>query len=95
MAWSEWVTAAVLLHIATRVLAHGHEEDGKMDMDMGMTKPNIPPVLDPLDPENMATYAGLDQHRGAILLHITFMVLAWFFVLPIGKLWYFNCLRSH
>jgi hypothetical protein len=84
MGRSGWTIAAVLLHIATKVLAHGHEEHGDMGMDMA--KPDISSSLDMSEPENMPSYAGLDQHRGAIMLHITFMVLAWFFTLPIGEL---------
>lgn len=82
MGLKRWSTAAALLQVAAVVLAHGHDGDKKMDMDMA--SPDTSSSADTLNPEQLPSYAGLDQHRGAIMLHIVFMVLAWFFTLPIG-----------
>ncbi len=35
--------------------------------------------------EYPSTYFALTEHVGTIYAHITFMVLAWVFILPIGK----------
>ena len=77
-----WSAAAVLLQLASTVYAHGH--DGSTDtMDMVHDKPQ--PQEEEHDPYNDPTYAGLSAHSGLMMAHIAFMVLAWFFVLPVGK----------
>jgi hypothetical protein len=82
MGLSRWTVAAVLLQCASQVLAHGHDEGEGMDMKM-------PEVVQhngtKVEPESMASYAGLDKHQTQIYAHIALMVLAWFFVLPVGK----------
>ena len=40
---------------------------------------------DEVDKYALPSYAGLDKHSNMILAHIVIMVLAWFFILPIGK----------
>lgn len=52
-------------------------------MDMVDDKPQ--PEGDVHDPYNDPTYAGLSAHSGMMMAHIAFMVLAWFFILPVGK----------
>jgi hypothetical protein len=78
---SRWAAAAVLLHLAAVAHAHGHD-DG-MDMDIAASKPQQEHNDD--DPYNLPSYAGLAEHQGLLLAHIALMVVAWFFVLPIGK----------
>lgn len=69
---------------ASIVFAHGDDE---MDMD-GMNSEPTPPVNPkPHDQFDMPSYIGLDTYSGLMLAHIVFMVLSWFFVLPLGKLY--------
>ena len=82
---SRCTVAAVLLQLASFTLAHG--DDGDHDMDMGDVKtPESHGYVSAADPEwyTMASYAGLAMHGKMIFAHIVLMVLAWFFVLPIG-----------
>lgn len=68
---------------ASVVLAHGSED---MNMD-GMNSEPTPPVNhEPHDLFDLPSYIGLDTYSGLMLAHIVFMVLSWFFVLPLGKL---------
>jgi hypothetical protein len=81
-----WTVAALLLQLASTVAAHGHDDgtDGMdMDMDMGGTKPSSEEAE--YDPYNDPSYAGLSAHSGMMLAHIGLMVLAWLFILPVGK----------
>jgi len=83
-------TRAALLLCALAALAAGH---GDEHMDMGMDHveqtsnltsiPDRPKHYNLYDEPN---YASLEAHSGLIMAHIAFEVLAWFFVLPIGKL---------
>lgn len=74
---------ALLSILVPVVLAHGGDESG-MDMDMNMgataganeTQPEV---------EYPPTYFGLDEHKVAIYGHIALMVIAWVFMLPVGK----------
>jgi hypothetical protein len=84
MVLSRRAAAAALLQLAAVAYAHGHDEGMKMDMDMESSKPQQAPNDD--DPYNLPSYAGLAVHQGLLLAHIALMVVAWFFVLPIGKL---------
>lgn len=82
---SRRTVAAVLLQLASLALAHGGDEHNGMDMgDMMKPEPHESQPGDPADPYNMPSYAGLGMHSGMILAHIILMVLAWFFILPIG-----------
>jgi hypothetical protein len=74
--------AALLLQLASTVYAHGHE-DGIDGMDMGGEKPQSEGSEH--DPYNDPSYAGLSAHSGMLMAHIGLMVLAWFFILPVGK----------
>lgn len=74
--------AAALLSIVSLVLAHGDDEGHGMDMK----KPAHPPSNGgEVDPYDMPSYAGLSQYQTQIICHVVFMVLAWFFILPIGE----------
>lgn len=76
--------AALLLCGATLVAGHGGEH-----MDMSAThnesEPSLPPEQHDHNLGSEPSYVGLEAHSGWMLAHIGFMVLAWFFVLPIGK----------
>jgi hypothetical protein len=77
--------AAVLLHLISTVIAHGdeHGSHDKAGMDMSGTHPSA--GTDEVDKYALPSYAGLDKHSDMILTHIVLMILAWFFILPIGK----------
>ena len=82
MGLSRGVVAAVLLQLASHVLAHGDDEAHGMDMIMPeMSYSNGTEM----ELEDMPTYAGLGTHQTQIFAHVALMVLAWFFILPIGQ----------
>ena len=82
MGLSRWTVAAALLQLASQTLAHGHDEDHGMDMKMPEAPHNDGGEGEPYD---MPSYAGLGQHQTQIFAHVALMVLAWFFILPIGE----------
>jgi hypothetical protein len=77
--------AAVLLHLTTLAAAHGH--DSSIDIDIA--RPNITGpahssfIAD--DVWNTASYVDLGERSASMLAHVILMILAWLFVLPIGK----------
>lgn len=77
-----WTVAALLLRLASTAYAHGHD-DGMDGMDMGGEKSQSQDAEN--DPYNDPSYAGLSSHSGMMMAHIGLMVLAWFFILPVGK----------
>lgn len=82
MGLSRLTVAAALLSIVSLTLAHGGDEGHGMDMK----KPeHLPGNGGEVDPYDMPSYASLDQYQTQILCHVVFMVLAWFFILPIGE----------
>lgn len=81
---SRHAIAAVLLRLAALTLAHGDDEHCEGDM-CGMEKPKTPSDDGLPDYYAMPSYAGLGMHGKMMLAHIVLMVLAWFFILPIGK----------
>jgi len=83
-------TRAALLLCALAALAAGHG-DGHMDMSMDHVEQTSNPTSAPNSPKHYnlydePNYASLEAHSGLMLAHIVFEVLAWFFILPIGKL---------
>lgn len=81
------LVVVVALGIVPLALAHSAQEDGanimNMDMDTSHSadEPNKPDT-DSYPP----TYFALADHAGVMYAHIGTMVLAWVFVLPVGKL---------
>ncbi|KAK2784647.1 hypothetical protein FQN53_008367 [Emmonsiellopsis sp. PD_33] len=69
-----------LLFLAANALAHGDDHEGKeMDMtDMGNPNNATAPADSPM------SYFAYQKHRGTIIAHIALMIIAWFFILPIG-----------
>ena len=61
-----------------------------MDMDMRNTTgpATYSELPDNVDHYDMPSYFGLASHSNLMVAHIAFMVLAWFFTLPIGELWH-------
>jgi hypothetical protein len=88
---STLTAAAVLLQLSTLVTAHGHGHDASMDtgnMSNASAQAHSPFLAD--DVWNMASYAGLSEQSGSMLGHVVFMVIAWFFALPIGECFRLN-----
>jgi hypothetical protein len=81
---SRFAVAAVLLGLASQALAHGDDENAGMHMGEGES-PEAPKLHELPDYYSFPSYAGLGTHGKMMLAHIVLMVLAWFFVLPIGK----------
>lgn len=77
--------AAVLLHLTALAAGHGHDSG----MDMGITKPNISRTAHTSfiadEVWNTASYVELGERSTSMLAHVVLMILAWFFVLPIGN----------
>lgn len=81
--------AALLLASIASALPHGDEamDMGGMDMgdmDMHASHPEHESHADTSDDSPMS-YFAYGKHSSTIVAHIALMVLAWCFVLPIGK----------
>jgi Domain of unknown function (DUF2427) len=81
------LAGVVLLGFISSVVAHGHDENEDMDMDMGgmsSTRPTIPASSNGAMAEP-ASYFQLREHTGLMFAHILLMTIGWVFVLPIGE----------
>ena len=87
------IFATLLLQSATLAAAHRHDLHSETGMDMGSTS-NLSTAgsVDANDPWLLPSYSGLEAHSGLLLAHIAFMVVAWIFLLPIGKCWPQMCM---
>lgn len=84
MSFFRRTTAAVLLHLVVLVSGHGH--DGGMNgMDMDGSHEQEQPSGGNVAQKDVVNYADLSAHSGLMMAHIGLMVLAWFFILPLGK----------
>ena len=78
--------AAALLRFAWRVAAQAHDEHDSYDMDdMKLCAGHPPATKSEVDKYSLPNYFSLDKHSNMMLAHIVLMVLAWFFILPIGE----------
>lgn len=77
------LASVAVLGLVPAAFAHGDDEGMDMGMNMGANG-----TLDQPRPEGEypPTYFALGEHTAAIYGHIALMVIAWVFVLPIGKL---------
>lgn len=85
MAPSKVTVAACLLALAALVLAHGDEHTEAGGMDMGMGNGSDTSATTVPEQYKLASYVGLAQHQHLMAVHIVLEVLAWFFLLPLGK----------
>ena len=69
--------SAVLLGFASVAIAHSNDEGMSMDISDAPARPTSTSV-----PE---TYFRYSEHVGLMMAHIFLMVIAWVFILPIGK----------
>lgn len=76
--------AALLLAALPLALAHGDNDEGdKGGMDMG-GMPGVPTAQGHSHMEP-ASYWALKEGFGMILAHVALMIIAWCFVLPVGR----------
>jgi len=73
----------LFLLLAARATAHGHEGDEAMDMPSTNTTTDDDVDVD--DIYSFPSYFGLATLSGWMVAHIVLEVVAWLFVLPIGK----------
>lgn len=87
------ITVLVLLEVLPGVLAHGHDDHAGKSMDMGAPdmvhsapSPGVRPSTIADSPINSPeSYFAHSQLAGLMLAHVVIMIIAWFFILPIGK----------
>lgn len=73
------VGVAAGVGLASSAMAHGDDDMNMDGMKMGEADKPLPEAQYP------PTYFALVDHRAAIYSHIGLMVLAWVFILPVGK----------
>lgn len=86
----------LLLFLAFTALTHSHAlGHGDMDIGMGMNhdsggtessneQSNSTSSSPSSDSSGPMSYFAYQKHAGSIIAHIALMVIAWFFILPIG-----------
>lgn len=73
----------VLLALASAAGAHGH--DAEMNLETGLpSRPTLPSTSGAPN-TGPQSYFQYGEHTGLLMAHILLMVVAWVFVLPIGK----------
>jgi hypothetical protein len=82
MVFSRFHVAAWLLTLASVVNAHGDDDHNGMDMKTPQAHQEHPG--EEINNYDAPSYHGLGSHGNLMLAHIVLMVLAWFFILPIG-----------
>lgn len=75
------LTCVELLALLPLAVAHGHDED--MKMDAGVPRPTINSSQAPATAEPQSYFQN-GEHPGLIFGHILFMTIGWVFVLPVG-----------
>lgn len=79
-----FATAALLLETLPLVVAHGHG-DGEGSAAEEMDKQKVPQHQD-VNGNGASSYWRLSEHAGLMYTHIALEMLAWFVVLPVGRL---------
>lgn len=78
------LASVAVLGLVPAALAHG-DEDMNMGMDMGAMGPGSPAGQPQPEDQTLLSYFSLGEHTAAIYGHIGLMVIAWVFILPVGK----------
>ena len=79
------LAGAILLGFVSSAVAHGHDENQDMNIEMGgmpKSRPTMPPANGTM--AEPASYFQLTEHTGLMFAHILLMTIGWVFVLPIG-----------
>lgn len=79
------LASVAVLGLVPAALAHG-DEDMNMGTDMGSMGADSPADQPRPEDQYPPSYFALDEHRAVIYGHIGLMVIAWVFMLPVGKL---------
>jgi hypothetical protein len=84
------LAAALLLASLTAGLPHEGADsmDMNMDVDMDMGATHNETMTTTVTEDGPMSYFAYPEHGSAILAHIILMVVAWCFILPIGKYMY-------
>ena len=87
MVATKHLLAALLLELITLVAAHGHGSQDETGLNTGpMSNGTVSPPTALDEVWHLPSYSGLGAQSGSMLAHVVFMVAAWFFLLPIGRL---------
>ena len=76
------ITGLTVLTLATLALAHSDDERGG---EHNMHTDHPVPVSNATSGDEASYYFAYEPHKGWLYLHILTMVVAWVFVMPIGK----------
>lgn len=79
------LAAALLLLSLANALPHGDEEPQDMEMGGGMDMSQKDTMSKPLG-DWEPSYWSLREYTGSLIAHVACEVIAWCFVLPIGKI---------
>lgn len=77
------ILGALLLGLASAVVAHGGDEE--MNMKMGNSAVVSPAASSSAEGQAPNTYFRYGEHSGILMAHIFLMTIAWVFILPIGR----------
>ena len=87
------LASIALIATTCLVVAHGHDDEGRPDMETDMQTASITPMLNasttpvtpPPAPSSQESYFMYPAYQGLMFTHILLMTVAWFFMLPIGR----------
>lgn len=94
------IAAASLFASLASAIPHGDDHAMNMDMGMGMNSTQKQPESHAAaSDDSPMSYFAYGKHSSTIIAHIGLMVLAWCFILPVGKnsslVLYFSFIFSH
>ena len=78
-----YIAALLLLEVVPRAIGHG-DRHGEWGSEVNLTKVHLNSSMD-ITTMPKQSYFALGKHNGLIFGHIALMIVAWFFVLPIGE----------
>lgn len=79
------VAALSLLELIPPALSHGHDGLGSTVADAGATTMSHVNSSTSFTVNSPQSYFAYQEHGGFVLAHIGLMIVAWFFILPIGE----------
>lgn len=80
-----FISATLLLATNSVVLAHGHDDHFGKTENMAPAPNSLPAATMNSSSASPQSYFAYPTLGGLMLGHIVLMIIAWFFVLPIGK----------
>jgi len=82
------LACTLVLGISSLVVAHGHDDNNDMNMDLGvstMPTSHISPQQNATMIAEPETYFQYGAHWVLLMSHIVIMTIGWVFILPVGK----------